>query len=478
VTGATGYVGGQIVPLLLTAGYGVRVLARDPARLAGAPWRGQVEVVRGDVLAPDTLPAALEGVDTAFYLVHSMVREADFHARDLAAARYFAEAAAAARVRRIIYLGGLGDPASDLSRHLRSRHETGQALRGAGVPVIEFRAAIIVGAGSASFEMIRYLCERLPVMICPRWLYTRVQPVSVRDVGEYLVAATPGPRGEGQILEIGGADVLTYGEMMLAYARARGLRRWLIPVPVLTPRLSAYWVHWVTPIPAQIAHPLIMGLRNEVVVHDPAARRLFPEITPMGYEEAVRQALGQLLTGRLTSPWLDTTPAPVVNGPVAQVAVREGLILDRRRCLVRADPEKVYAAFSRLGGRRGWYYADWAWALRGFLDRLVGGVGLRRRRRDPDALVDGDVVDFWRVERAEPSRRLRLKAEMKLPGAAWLEFEATVAKEGGTLLDQTAVFAPCGLSGLLYWHLLYPIHTLIFTGLSREIARRAEASDS
>jgi hypothetical protein len=377
-------------------------------------------------------------------------------------------------VRHIIYLGGLGDPASDLSQHLRSRQATGQALREAGVPVTEFRAAIIVGAGSASFEMIRYLCERLPVMICPRWLYTRVQPVAIGDVVEYLTAATSRARGEGEILEIGGADVLTYGEMMRAYAWARGLRRWLIPVPVLTPRLSAYWVHWVTPIPASIAHPLILGLRNEVVAHDMTARRLFPEIVPMGYNEAVRLALSPLASGQLTAPWLDPAPAPAPGRPVASTTIKEGLVVDRRRRVVSAAPAVVYAAISRLGGRRGWYYADWAWELRGLVDRLIGGVGLRRGRRDPESLAKDDVLDFWRVDRSEPPHCLRLVAEMKLPGAAWLEFETSPREDGRTLLDQTAVFAPRGLGGLLYWYALYPIHAMIFNGLSRAIARRAE----
>jgi len=305
VTGATGYVGGRLVPRLLEAGYNVRLLARDVHRLGGRSWLERVELIQGDVLQPESLPAAMDGIDAAYYLIHSMSDSADFHERDLVAARNFGAAAKGADVGRILYLGGLGDPQADLSQHLRSRQQTGQALREAGVPVTEFRAAVIVGSGSLSFEMVRYLTERIPVMICPRWVFTRIQPIAIEDVLRYLAAALETPESAGEIVEIGGAEVLTYGEMMLGYAEVRGLRRYLLPVPVLTPRLSAYWVHWMTPIPAAIARPLIQGLRNEVVVRSDEAERLFPDIEPIGYQAAVQRALETVEAGRVETIWSD-----------------------------------------------------------------------------------------------------------------------------------------------------------------------------
>lgn len=477
VTGATGYIGGRLVPRLLEAGFHVRCLARDPSRLLGRPWRVRVEVVAGDCLRADTLPAALQGVEVAFYMVHSMAAGHDFEQRDVLAARNFAVAARVAGVQRIIYLGGLGDPDAALSGHLRSRQETGAVLRECGVPVTEFRAPVIVGSGSLSFEIIRYLTERLPVMICPRWLYTRAQPIGIRNVLDYLVATLDTPESSGRIIEIGGADVLTYGDLLRGYAKARGLRRWLIPVPVLTPRLSSYWVHLVTPVPAAIARPLIQGLRNDVVVRDDTARRLFPQIQPMDYATAVRLALANLETGRVETAWSDALASSQGDTVPVLLATQEGIILERRQCLVHAPPQNVYRAFSRLGGETGWLCMDWAWRVRGFLDRLVGGVGLRRGRRDPQQVRVGDAVDFWRVETVEPDRLLRLRAEMKVPGRAWLEFEVEPVIAGASRLSQTAFFAPRGLTGLLYWYLLYPIHAVIFSGLARKLANLAEQSE-
>jgi uncharacterized protein YbjT (DUF2867 family) len=474
VTGASGYIGGRLAPALLEAGYRVRCLVRDPERLNGRAWAEWVEIVAGDVLRPEGLADALAGVEVAYYLVHSMSAGAEFQQRDLQAARNFGAAASAAGVRRLIYLGGLGDPAADLSHHLRSRQETGQALREAGLPVTEFRAAVIVGAGSISFEMVRYLAERLPIMICPRWVFTRVQPIAIRDVLAYLVAAVEVEASAGQIVEIGGADLLTYADMLVGYARVRGLRRLIVPVPVLTPRLSAYWVHWMTPIPASIAHPLIQGLRNEVIVRDPRARRLFPAISPLGYAEAVRQALAQLEAGQVETSWSDASQISQSEAPTVVLTTQDGMIIERRQRVVAADPTTVYRVFSGLGGRRGWLFANWAWLLRGVLDRLLGGVGYRRGRRHPDRLRVGDALDFWRVEAAEPGRLLRLRAEMKVPGRAWLQFRCRPQPDGSTLLEQTAYYAPKGLLGLLYWYLLYPAHALIFSGLIRQLGRRAE----
>jgi uncharacterized protein YbjT (DUF2867 family) len=473
VTGATGYVGGRLVPRLLAAGYRVRCLVRDPNRLQGRPWLDQVEVVQGNVLQPDTLPDVMQQVGAAYYLIHSMSDSADFHDRDMRAARNFGQAASAAGVKRIIYLGGLGDPEADLSQHLRSRQQTGQALREGGVPVTEFRAGVIVGSGSVSFEMIRYLTERIPVMICPRWVFTRTQPIGIGNVLDYLVATLETPESAGQIIEIGGADVLTYGEMMSGYAEVRGLRRYLVPVPVLTPRLSSYWVHWMTPIPAEIARPLIQGLRNEVVVRDDSARRLFPHIQPLDYQTAVQRALERLDGRQVETAWSDALVTSQGDLTPVILTTQAGMIFERRQQVVGASVAAVYRAFSGLGGERGWLYFDWAWELRGLMDRLVGGVGLRRGRRDPDELRVGDALDFWRVEAVEPDKLLRLRAEMKVPGRAWLQFEVKPHQER-TLLLQTAFFAPKGLFGWLYWSGLYPIHAAIFSGMIKQLGWLAE----
>ncbi|HAV61910.1 MAG TPA: DUF2867 domain-containing protein [Verrucomicrobiales bacterium] len=470
VTGATGYVGGRLVPRLLAAGHQVRCLVRDPDRLQGRAWLDRVQLVRGDVLEPASLADAMEGVNAVYYLVHSLGGGSDFSERDRTAARNCALAAKRAGVERIIYLGGLGDSRADLSAHLRSRHETGDALREAGVPVTEFRAAVIVGSGSLSFEMIRYLTERLPVMICPRWVFTRIQPIAIRNVLDYLVAALDQPASAGRILEIGGRDVLTYAGMMTGYAAARGLKRRLLAVPVLTPRLSSYWVHLVTPIPANIAQPLIKGLGNEVIVRDPEARRLFPDIELLDYGTAVRLALQKVEMRGVETSWTDAlTSSQGVRTPVALIN-REGMIIERRQLHVEAAAGEVYRSFARLGGRRGWLYLDWAWKLRGMIDRLFGGVGMRRGRRDPEDLRVGDSLDFWRVEAVKPGRLIRLRAEMKVPGRAWLEFEARQLDGGDSELLQTAFFEPKGLTGLLYWYFLYPVHSLIFSGLIRRLA--------
>jgi uncharacterized protein YbjT (DUF2867 family) len=473
VTGVTGYIGGRLVPRLLDSGYQVRCLVRDTARLQGRTWLPRVEVVRGDVLDPASLLAALAGVEVAYYLIHSMGSGADFHSRDLEAARAFSQSAKAAGIQRIIYLGGLGDPTAELSEHLRSRQDTGEALRSAGIPVTEFRAAVIVGSGSISFEMIRYLTERVPVMICPSWVYTRIQPIAIRNVLDYLIKALDTPQSTGKVIEIGGADIITYGEMMMGYARVRGLKRWLLPVPVLTPRLSSYWVHLVTPIPARIARPLIDGLRNEVIVRQPLAGEIFPEIIPMDYESAVRIALTRLEAGRVETAWSDALVTSQGNGPPVILTNQEGMIIEQRQMLIDAPLPAVYRSFCSLGGKVGWLYMNWAWQLRGILDRLIGGVGMRRGRRDPVEVRVGDALDFWRVEAVEPERLLRLRAEMKVPGRAWLQFQVRQQADGRTLLSQTAFFAPKGLFGWLYWYLLYPIHSLIFSGLIRKIAERA-----
>lgn len=477
VTGATGYVGGRLTPRLLAAGYRVRVLVRGGAeRLNGRPWHDQVEVANGDVLHPESLAAALHNVDAAYYLIHSMGGHTTFRARDIEAARNFAQAAAAAGVQQIIYLGGLGAAESQLSEHLRSRQETGEALRSSGLPVTEFRAGMVVGSGSLSFEMLRNLTERLPIMICPRWVYTRTQPIAIRDVLSYLIAALHTPASQGRIIEIGGADVLTYAQMMLGYAQARGLHRLLLPVPVLSPRLSSYWVHWMTPVSSAIARPLVEGLRNELVVRDPSARTLFPEIEPLAYATAVTLALGRIDSGQVETIWSDALASSQGDLPPVYLTQEQGMLIERRQKTVNTTPENVYRVFSGVGGKRGWPSYNWLWGLRGLIDRLVGGVGMRRGRRHPDELREGDALDFWRVEAVEPNKMIRLRAEMKLPGQGWLQFEVKPGAAPDTAeFVQTAFFASKGLFGLLYWYGLYPMHGVIFSKMINNLAAQAEA---
>jgi uncharacterized protein YbjT (DUF2867 family) len=474
VTGATGYIGGRLVPKLLEDGYSVRCLARNPGRLAGRVWRDRVDCVRGDVTDAASLAGVFDGVEAAYYMIHSMGDTAQFHDRDLAAARNFSHAAQAAGVKRIIYLGGLGDDSDRLSEHLKSRQETGEALRSGGVPITEFRAAIVVGSGSVSFEMIRNLTERLPIMVCPRWVFTRVQPISVRTVVDYLVGALSTPDSEGQVIEIGGQDVLTYGEMMKLYAEVRGLKRAVVSVPVLTPRLSSYWVHWTTPIPAEIARPLIEGLKNEVIVRDDKAERLFPNVERLNYRTAVARALDRLEHGDAETWWSDAMATSLGDVAPVELTVQDGMVRERRTALVEAPAQDVFKTFCGIGGRRGWLYGNWLWRIRGFMDRMVGGVGLRRGRRDPDHLRPGDALDFWRVEDVKEDRSIRLRAEMKVPGNAWLEFDVEPQPDGTSRLNQCATFAPKGLSGLLYWYALYPTHRFIFSGMIAKLVEIAE----
>lgn len=473
VTGATGYVGGRLVPELIKTGHRVRVLVRDASRLQGRSWADQVEVFEGDVFKPGTLQPVMQGVSSAYYLIHSMMNSSEFHQRDLIAARNFGQAAKENNLNRIIYLGGLGEADADLSPHLRSRQETGEVLRQSGVPVTEFRAAIIVGSGSISFEMIRYLTERLPVMVCPKWVFTRVQPISIRNVLEYLTAALDTLESAGKVIEIGGKEILTYGDMMHEYAKVRGLRRYLIPVPVLTPRLSSHWVHWMTPIPASIAQPLIEGLRNEVIVNDDSANRLFPQIELIDYQTAVERALEHLEASEIETTWSDAMASSQGDRPSVELKNQEGMIIERRKEIVGASTQSIYQAYCRLGGDRGWLYMDWAWRVRGVIDRLVGGAGFRRGRRHPTEVRVGDTLDFWRVEAVERNRLLRLRAEMKLPGRAWLQFEVEQLDGDRSSFAQSAYFAPRGLFGFLYWYMLYPIHALIFSEMIKSLSIEA-----
>lgn len=472
LTGATGYVGGRLLPQLEAAGYLVRCLARQASHLTGRVGPN-TEVVEGDLLNRASLDAAFRGVGAAYYLVHSMGAADDFEERDRQAARNFADAARAAGVRRILYLGGLGEDRSDLSPHLRSRHEVGNILRASAVPVIELRASIVIGSGSLSFEMIRALVERLPVMITPRWVRVPAQPIAIEDVLAYLMEALEVKVNGSMVIEIGGPDVVSYGDLMWEYARQRGLRRLMIPVPVLTPRLSGLWLGLVTPLYARVGRKLVDSIRHPTVVRDPSGMKLFA-VQPMGVREAMTRALRNEDQEFAATRWSDALSAaghaPTWGG------VRFGnRLVDLRTTVVTADPAQVFAVIERIGGINGWYYADWLWTLRGWIDLLVGGVGMRRGRRHPTELRAGDTLDCWRVETVERPRRLRLRAEMRLPGRAWLEFEVEPTGRG-TRIRQTAIFDPIGLWGLLYWYGIWPVHARVFAGMLDRIARRAEGA--
>jgi uncharacterized protein YbjT (DUF2867 family) len=469
LTGATGYVGGRMLRALEQSGRRVRCFARHPEALLrrAAP---ATTVVAGDVLCPEALQAATEGVDTAFYLVHCLSSKEGFEEEDRRAAAAFGAAAHRAGVKKVIYLGGLGQ-GDGLSAHLRSRQEVGRILRESGTPVIEFRASIIVGPGSFSFEMIRALVERLPVMITPRWVKTPTQPISIEDVIAYLLKAIDLEISESRIFEIGGADRVSYRELMLEYARQRGLKRLMIPVPVLSPRLSSLWLGLVTPVFARVGRELVDGLRNETVVRDDAALRCF-SVRVCGFREALRRALADEDLEFAETRWSDTFSAAgtkKMKWGGAQCGVR---LVDSRTMRVPYPPAAAFRPVEQVGGATGWYYANWIWNLRGLMDLAVGGVGMRRGRRDPEHVLPGDIIDGWRVEAVEPDRLLRLAAEMRLPGRAWLQFE--LEPDGrGTILRQTAIFDPLGLLGRLYWYLSYPIHQLIFEGMLRGIVSAA-----
>ncbi len=460
--------GGRLLRALEELGAPLRCLARNPGFLRGRVGP-HTEVVQGDVLDPTTLAAAMHGIDTAYYLVHSMGSAGDFEDEDRRAARLFGQAAKEAGVRRIVYLGGLGS-GSALSTHLRSRHEVGQILQRSGVTTIELRASIIIGSGSLSFEMIRALTEKLPVMVTPRWVRVPAQPIAIEDVIAYLLAARDLAVAESTVYEIGGADRVSYSDIMREYARQRGLRRTMIPVPVLSPRLSGLWLGLVTPIYARVGRKLVESLRNPTVVEDERALSAFG-IRPRGISEAIARALHNEDRAFAETRWSDAFSS--AGAQYRWGGVRFGSrIVDSRSTHVAVPAPQAFAPIPRLGGTTGWYYATWLWRLRGFLDLLVGGVGVRRGRRDPERVEPGDTVDFWRVERVEPDRLLLLSAEMKLPGRAWLQLEVEQAGPGSRI-RQTAIFDPVGLFGLLYWYALYPLHTLVFAGLLRGIARAA-----
>lgn len=465
LTGASGYVGGRLLRRLTDRAAAVRCLTRHPEYLS-ARVPDTVEVVQGDVLDRESLTAALAGVESAYYFVHSMGSADDFEETDRRAAQNFAKAAREAGLQRIIYLGGLGNEQEQLSPHLRSRHEVGQLLRSTGLQVIEFRASIVIGSGSLSFEMIRALVEKLPVMITPRWVTVPAQPIAIEDLLDYLIAALELAGNESRIYEIGGADQVSYGELMREYARQRGLRRLLIQVPVLTPRLSSWWLGLVTPLYARIGRKLIDSIRHPTLVRDQSALADF-DIHPIGYQSAISVALRNEDREFAETRWSDAVSSS--GGERSWAGVRFGnRLIDSRAASSPGSPEQAFAPIRRIGGARGWYFADGLWKLRGVLDLLVGGVGLRRGRRDPDQLRAGDTIDCWRVESFEPNRRLRMQSEMRLPGRAWLEFEVEPTA-GGSQIQQTAVFDPVGLAGLAYWYLVYPLHQIVFAGMLQRV---------
>lgn len=472
LTGATGYVGGRLLSLLEQRGERVRCVTRRPDALRDRAT-SNIEIVQGDVLDADSLRTAFEGVETAYYFVHSMGDNRDFEWQDRIAAENFAKAAAAAGVRRLVYLGGLGNPDQRLSKHLRSRQETGNVLRANHPHVIEYRASIVIGSGSLSFEMIRSLVERLPVMICPRWVRVKAQPIAIEDLLAYLVGALRLPIGASQIFEIGGPDQVSYGQIMQEYAHQRGLTRWMIPVPLLTPYLSSLWLGLVTPLYARVGRKLVESLRNPTLISNNLAEAVFA-VRPRSFRDAIARALVNEDREFAETHWSDALSSA---GPTrAWGGERFGSrLVDSRTVEVRVPPEKAFAPIRRIGGRTGWYYGNWLWSLRGFLDLLVGGVGVRRGRRDVEKVRAGDSLDFWRVEIYEPDRRLRLQAEMKLPGRAWLEFEVTPSATGSTI-RQTAIFDPRGLGGLVYWYGIYPLHQFVFAGMLRNLARAAEST--
>ncbi len=468
LTGASGYVGGRLLKTLEEKGYRVRCMARRPDFLR--PHVGpRTEIVRGDVLDADSLTPALRQVHTAYYLVHSMGSPREFQKHDRQAAENFARAAKQAGVQRIIYLGGLGK-GPDLSPHLASRQEVGRILRDSGVPTIEFRASIIIGSGSLSFEMIRALVHKLPVMVTPRWVSTLTQPIAIEDVIDYLLAGmTVECSPKGMVYEIGGPQRLSYLGLMQEYAQLCGLRRWMLKVPVLSPRLSSFWLTLFTPLYANIGRQLIDSVRNETVVEDERALRDF-SIQPRGVHEAMERAMVNEDREFAQTRWSDALAhSRLTRGWGGE---RFGSrFVDSRTVFVPCSPDKAFRPIQQIGGEQGWYFADTLWQFRGFIDLVIGGVGLRRGRRDPEQIAPGDTIDFWRVEAFEPERLLRLFAEMKVPGRAWLQFEVDPKKGGGSTIRQTAIFDPTGLAGLFYWYFLYPIHTLIFAEMLRRIAQ-------
>lgn len=473
VTGATGYIGGRLVPKLLERGWRIRCLVRSARKLEQRSWidHPRLEIIEADASDETSVQKALNGCQAAFYLIHSMMAAGtQYRSRDRDLARTFAHAAAAANVQQIVYLGGLGETGEALSKHLASRREVEAVLREGSVPVTILRAAMIIGSGSASFEILRYLVERLPIMVTPKWVSTECQPIAVANVLHYLAACLETPATIGRTLDIGGPEIVTYRELMRTMADERRLpSRVVIPVPVLTPQLSSLWIHLVTPLSARIARPLAEGLRNRVVCRDNEAARLMPQPL-LSVRESINESLGRLDEHDVETAWSDAGPMPGDSDWAGGT-----VFTDRREIEVAASSEKVHDAACRIGGNEGYHAASWLWRLRGIMDRLVGGPGLRRGRRNPETLRYGEALDFWRVTGIEPGRLLQLRAEMKLPGVATLAFEIEPHGPDRSTLVQTARFKPKGLLGLLYWYSVVPLHSLVFNGMLRGVAKSAES---
>jgi uncharacterized protein YbjT (DUF2867 family) len=476
VTGATGYIGGRLIVELLKHGYRVRILARNADRLKYHPWIDQVEVTEGDAHNPAVLQEAMAGADVAYYLLHALMSKDDFEQEEREMAQGFGEAAKEAGVKRIVYLGGIIAPNEVMSPHLQARAETGEILRTSGVSTIELRAGVVIGSGSASFEMLRYLTERLPIMTVPKWVNVRIQPIAVRDVLRYLVGAASIKPTVSGVFDIGGPEIFTYKEMMQQYAEAAGLpRRIIIPVPVLTPRLSSGWVGLVTPVPYTLAKRLVASLKNEVVAADDSIRGLIPDpqdgLTP--FKRAVQLALTKIKDARVETRWSDASVPGTPSEPLPTDPDWAGGTLYRDVRIVHSPDsiEEVWKRVEAIGGDNGYSLATWAWEVRGFIDKIFGGVGLRRGRRDPNFLQVGDALDFWRVEEISRPKLLRLRAEMKMPGLAWLEFGLEEDDEtGGTVLTQVAIYAPKGLLGHAYWWSVWPMHGLVFPSMAKTAA--------
>ena len=478
--GATGYLGGRLVPRLLAAGYRVRVLVRDPGRLGAFTWGDAVEARTGSATDAEAVASAVDDVDVLYYLIHSMGQGKGFEDVDALAARTVARASAAAAVGRIVYLGGLHPDGVELSPHLRSRVAVGEEFLRSGVPTLVLQAGVVIGSGSASFEMIRHLTEVLPYMPAPRWVRNRIQPIAVRDVLHYLLGAARVAPDVNRAVDIGGPDVLRYGQMMNGYAVEAGLRqRPIAPLPVLTPGLASHWVNLVTPVPRSIARPLIASLVNECVMDDHAIDALIapPERGLTPYREAVALALGRVAADEVETSWQDAEISGIPSDPLASDPEWAGrtVYTDERTERTSASPERVWEVIAGIGGANGWYSSPVLWALRGWMDRLVGGVGLRRGRRSRARVAVGDAIDFWRVEAVEPGRLLRLRAEMKVPGLAWLDLRCDPDAGGGAVYHQRAVFFPRGLAGRLYWLAVLPFHGFIFRGMASRITAAAEA---
>jgi uncharacterized protein YbjT (DUF2867 family) len=478
VTGATGYVGGRLVPELLDAGMRVRCMTRSRTRLRDQPWIDRVEVVEGDVSDPRAAAQALRGVDVAYYLIHSMSAGPRFEQADRAAATRFARAAGESGLSRLVYLGGLAPRGEELSPHMRSRAEVGEILLGSGVPTAVLRAAVIIGSGSASFEMLRYLTERLPVMVTPKWVSSKVQPIAIRDVLRYLVRAADLPPQVSRAFDIGGPDVLTYRDMMYRYAEVSGLGdRHVVQVPVLTPSLSSHWIGLVTPVPGTLARPLVESLRHDAVCGDHQIARYIPDPAAglVGFDDAVRLALQRVREAVLATRWSSGSLPGAPSDPLPTDPDWAGgsLYTDYRERHTTAPAGALWATVEAIGGETGWYSLPSAWEARGLIDRVFGGVGLRRGRRDPRHLRVGDAVDFWRVEELVPGRLLRLRAEMRLPGRAWLELRVD-GDTPDTRYSQRALFHPHGLAGQAYWWSVKPFHGLVFGAMARNILRTTE----